>query len=237
MQNSGPDSLSPGDIMSHAEMCAFEGLSLQRGMNFHSRPNISVILMSRRRDAPYEDRILEGGRVLIYEGHDVPRRLGGPDPKAADQPGSTPEESRTQNGLFHAAAQKFKRDGAPAEIVRVYEKIQRGIWSFNGSFRLTDSWQEQIGSRKVFRFRLEILEDPQFNAQETLDLAHNRLIPTAVKVAVWRRDKGRCVKCGATDNLHFDHDLPFSKGGTSLDPRNIQLLCARHNLQKRDNIE
>jgi hypothetical protein len=37
-----------------------------------------------------------------------------------------------------------------------------------------------------------------------------------VKLAVWKRDKGSCVLCGSTKNLHFDHILPFSKGGTSL---------------------
>ncbi|MBU1705892.1 hypothetical protein KKG19_04190 [Patescibacteria group bacterium] len=31
--------------------------------------------------------------------------------------------------------------------------------------------------------------------------------------------------------------VPFSKGGTSLKAENIQLLCARHNLAKRDKIE
>jgi 5-methylcytosine-specific restriction endonuclease McrA len=58
-----------------------------------------------------------------------------------------------------------------------------------------------------------------------------------VKLEVWKRDKGKCIQCGSTDNLHFDHILPFSKGGTSLTAENIQLLCARHNLQKRDKIQ
>jgi len=45
------------------------------------------------------------------------------------------------------------------------------------------------------------------------------------------------VKCGSTNNLHFDHIIPYSKGGPSLVAENIQLLCARHNLEKRDKIE
>ena len=36
----------------------------------------------------------------------------------------------------------------------------------------------------------------------------------------------------STNNLHFDHILPFSKGGTCLKGKNIQLLSARHNLEK-----
>ena len=42
---------------------------------------------------------------------------------------------------------------------------------------------------------------------------------------------------GAADELHFDHVLPFSRGGTSLTASNVQLLCARHNLQKSAKIE
>jgi 5-methylcytosine-specific restriction endonuclease McrA len=45
------------------------------------------------------------------------------------------------------------------------------------------------------------------------------------------------VVCGATDELHFDHIVPYSKGGSSLVADNVQLLCARHNLEKRDKIE
>jgi 5-methylcytosine-specific restriction endonuclease McrA len=65
----------------------------------------------------------------------------------------------------------------------------------------------------------------------------SRIIPTSVKLEVWMRDGGRCVTCGATDELHFDHIVPFSKGGTSLKAENIQLLCARHNLEKSAKIQ
>ena len=67
--------------------------------------------------------------------------------------------------------------------------------------------------------------------------ARRRPIPTAVKLEVWRRDSGKCAICGATDELHFDHVVPYSKGGTSLVAENIQLLCARHNIAKRDRIQ
>ena len=68
-------------------------------------------------------------------------------------------------------------------------------------------------------------------------LEQNRLIPTHVKLAVWKRDHGKCVECGSTDNLHFDHIIPYSRGGSSLVAENIQLMCARHNLAKHDKIQ
>ncbi|HXK29464.1 MAG TPA: HNH endonuclease [Candidatus Binatia bacterium] len=53
---------------------------------------------------------------------------------------------------------------------------------------------------------------------------------------MWKRDGGKCVACSATDELHFNHDVPWSKGGTSITEEDVQLLCARHNPQKHDQI-
>lgn len=63
----------------------------------------------------------------------------------------------------------------------------------------------------------------------------SRRIPQDVKLAVWQRDQGKCVQCGATTYLEFDHIIPHSKGGAST-VNNIQLLCRRCNLQKSDRI-
>lgn len=230
--------INPGDIISYNEMCMAEGFSLQRGMNFQVNGGISIILMSLRTNAPYADRIEDNGKILIYEGHDVPRNLSR-DPKSVDQPRTTPNGVLTQNGKFEAAAIKFKNGHQP-ELIKVYEKIKDGIWAYNGVFELHDAWTETAENRFVFKFKLivtDITVDQKEKRQiELMDLEHNRMIPTSVKLEVWRRDKGRCVQCGSTDNLHFDHILPFSKGGTSLKSENIQLLCARHNLEKHDHI-
>ncbi|MEZ6185015.1 MAG: HNH endonuclease signature motif containing protein [Planctomycetota bacterium] len=59
----------------------------------------------------------------------------------------------------------------------------------------------------------------------------SRSIPQHVKLAVWQRDLGRCVQCGAEDYLEFDHVIPFSKGGAN-SVENLQILCRRCNLEK-----
>ena len=230
-----------GTVIPYYDMCQKEGAALQRGMNFRLRGRHSVILMSVRTNSPYQDRVEEDGAVLIYEGHDEPARRGGPDPKALDQPERRPRGGLTENGKFHHAAQEFKAGTKGADIVQVYEKIHKGIWIDNGFFHLVDSWIEHDGARNVFKFKLVAIEQVsnEFAAEEPphYQAQRSRIIPTPVKLEVWRRDGGRCVTCGATDELHFDHIVPFSKGGTSLRAENIQLLCARHNLEKRDNIE
>jgi len=221
------------EIISYIEMCRREASSLQRGMNFDLSGDYSVILMSVHPHAPYRDRFEDDGSTVIYEGHDAPRSHDLPDPKTIDQPERTPSGMVTENGKFYRSALQFKTEGAAPRTVRVYEKIRQGIWSYNGVFHLVDAWRERDGRRMVFKFKLI----PAEGTECALPLGavrkeRRRIIPTSVKVQVWKRDGGKCVMCGATDELHFDHDLPYSLGGTSVRVENVQLLCARHNLAK-----
>lgn len=230
-----------GNVISYIEMCQREGTSLQQGMNFRLKGRHSVILMSIRPNSPYRDEVLDDGAVLIYEGHDEPKRQGIADPKSLDQPEMQASGTLTENGKFHRAAQQFKEGKKGPDIVQVYEKIKAGIWTDNGYFHLVDSWVENDGVRNVFKFKLVAVENvsDESAAEEIANtpVERSRIIPTSVKLEVWSRDEGRCVECGATDELHFDHILPYSKGGTSLKSENVQLLCARHNLAKSAKIQ
>lgn len=218
-------------------MCQREGLSLQKGMNFGVGGTHSVILMSLRSNAPYQDQLLDEGSTVVYEGHDVPKTQTTPMPKSIDQLGHFTSGNLTENGKFHKAAQDFKAGLRRPERVRVYEKIYPGIWSYNGIFHLVDSWTEFDGRRNVFKFKLEAVEgEEDFSLPASNDPVARRLIPTSVKLEVWKRDGGKCVVCGIAENLHFDHDIPYSKGGSSLTSKNVQLLCARHNLEKSARI-
>lgn len=228
----------PNEIIPYLEMCQREGVSLQRGMNFELQGNHSVILMSVRPNAPYADRFEDDGSTLIYEGHDVRRSLQNPNPKTVDQLEQTPSGSLTQNGLFQRAAHNYRDGQREPERVRVYEKIKQGIWSYNGVFHLVDAWQEPSNGRQVFKFKLVAVEgEEDFSAPVPAQPKPRRIIPTWVKLEVWKRDGGKCTKCGSEEDLHFDHIIPWSKGGSSSTPDNIQLLCGKHNLQKHDKIE
>jgi hypothetical protein len=144
----------PNEIIPYLEMCQREGLSLQKGMNYGVGGTHSVILMSLRPNAPYQDKLLDGGATLIYEGHDVARSQSNPNPKVVDQPGCYPSGTLTENGKFYKAAQEFKAGQRRPERVRVYEKILPGVWSYNGMFHLFDSWRETSGSRTVLNSNL-----------------------------------------------------------------------------------
>lgn len=60
-------------------------------------------------------------------------------------------------------------------------------------------------------------------------------IPSDVKREVWRRDEGKCTKCGSRERLEFDHIIPVTKGGSNT-VRNIELLCESCNREKSANI-
>ncbi|MRR17362.1 MAG: HNH endonuclease [Deltaproteobacteria bacterium] len=226
------------EIIPYIEMCRREGMSLQRGMNFGLGKNHSIILTSVRPGSPYADRYENDGSTIVYEGHDIPRSPQTQNPKAIDQPEFSPSGNCTENGKFHLAAQEYKAGRRRPERIRVYEKLKQGIWSYNGVFHLVDSWQEENNGRKVFKFKLIAVEgEEDFSVPVPEHSRVRRIIPTAVKLAVWQRDGGKCTKCGTTEDLHFDHIIPWSKGGSSNTSDNVQLLCGKHNLQKHDRIE
>lgn len=69
--------------------------------------------------------------MLIYEGHDEPKRKGFSNPKSLDQPEWQLGGILTENGKFHQAAQQYKAGRKGPDIVQVYEKIKAGIWTDN----------------------------------------------------------------------------------------------------------
>lgn len=231
--------ISQDEILSYREMCDAERKqTLQRGMNYQLNPSYSLILMSQRPNAPYKDKIYLDGVTIEYEGHDTPKRGYAHNPKFEDQPTSLPTGRLTQNGRFVKAVDKAKQGLRKPEIVKVYEKIMSGVWSLKGYFNLIDYKVISDGKRNVFRFILRLSDNQQAAIPSSeRSIEHTRLIPSEVKKEVWKRDKGRCVICGSTTNLHFDHDLPFSKGGTSLTVKNVRLLCIKHNLEKSGKIQ
>ena len=149
-----------GEIISYLELCVREKAHLQHGMNWRIQSTHSVFLMSTRKGSPYDDRIEDEGRTLIYEGHDAPKNTTSKDPKTVDQPGRLPSGKLTRNGIFAEAAEAHKEGLKDPERIRVYEKIRPSIWTYNGEFLLLDQWLEESNNRQVYKFRLTLSEEP-----------------------------------------------------------------------------
>lgn len=95
--------------------------------------------------------------------------------------------------------------------------------------------------------RLLILEDlaqerkyfeklnTKFNETTTETAFARSRIPENVRIEVWRRDGGKCARCGSREKLEYDHIVPVSKGGSNT-ARNIELLCEKCNRSKSNNV-
>jgi len=106
---------------------------------------------------------------------------------------------------------------------------------------------EPTGKGTEEQIRLLILADTQSEEEQWQSLrrrygsdAETRepsrtAIPEDVRHEVWRRDGGKCVKCGSRERLEFDHIIPLSKGGNNT-ARNIELLCESCNRAKGDDL-
>lgn len=219
------------EIISYTQMCFREGARLQKGMNFRANPEKPILLMSVRSNAPYPDRYADHKGTIIYQGHD---QEGSSNKSCADQPRIKNSGNLTENGKFYQAAMAYLRGICPAPVVRIYQKLMPGIWTFNGHFLLKDAWEQLENRRRIFCFSLEPESPPAIPEYISNP---GRYIPSRIRVFVYKRDRGCCAICQSSQNIHFDHIIPVSKGGSSTSAKNIQLLCAKHNLRKTNRIE
>ena len=84
---------------------------------------------------------------------------------------------------------------------------------------------------KFDAFRIVVKRQKYLKTQNN----HLRTIPASVKCHVWERDNRHCVYCGSTENLEYDHIIPFSWGGSN-SPENVQLLCKKCNRRKSNTL-
>jgi hypothetical protein len=83
--------------------------------------------------------------------------------------------------------------------------------------------------RKLDKLRREV---QAFDNMEALQRTPRREpIPESIRLFVWQRDKGQCVKCASRAKLEFDHIIPVVSGGSSTE-RDVQLLCEPCNRSK-----
>jgi hypothetical protein len=89
--------------------------------------------------------------------------------------------------------------------------------------------------KKEKQFFKMMKEVERFERFEKINPVYREQIPEEVRMYVWRRDNGRCVKCNSDKDLEFDHIIPISEGGSNTE-RNIQLLCSKCNKEKSNRI-
>jgi Holliday junction DNA helicase RuvB len=116
-------------------------------------------------------------------------------------------------GVDETAASRIARssDGTPIDVLNRLRHV-RDFAHVKGQHIITVEVAD--AALKMLDFH-----DERQEASEKRDA-----IPSEVRREVWRRDGGKCVRCGSRERLEFDHIIPVARGGSNT-ARNIELLC------------
>ena len=140
--------------------------------------------------------------------------------------------------LSAAAYQRLLRDAAsePQPVLDEPDRKRRW-WLFDGETYWED---EGFDVTQMKALILERRSQKTRRVQRAVALMQQQdpppspprdVIAEEVRLAVWRRDAGRCVSCGSKQRLQFDHVIPVAMGGAGT-VENLQLLCATCNGSK-----
>lgn len=140
---------------------------------------------------------------------------------------SLAQRGKTLTEEQHQSLLKKQRED-PVQLLSD-RKSGRKWWMFRDKIYWEDA---NLNENEVKAFLLERRRD---EGQESRRHTYRKSLPNSVKLLVWERDRGQCVKCGRDEELEFDHIIPVSKGGSNTE-KNIQLLCAACNRSKGANL-
>jgi HNH endonuclease len=139
---------------------------------------------------------------------------------------------------------------SPDNFLNMYKKYLEckndiGMWLFRDYLLFIEQGGEPLSEEEAALLVFESVTKREKRFQKLAQMAkleqkmakasRREPIPEEVRMFVWRRDEGRCVKCESQEKLEFDHIIPVSKGGANT-ARNLQLLCEHCNRSKSDSI-
>jgi len=125
------------------------------------------------------------------------------------------------------------KKGSDLEVVFIF---QNSAYVVTGHFSEDEKSLLVQAEHDKERAKFEKLKRKFELAQNLDEKPKRRPIPEEVRVAVWRRDQGTCVKCGSRERLEYDHIIPVAEGGGD-SVRNIELLCEKCNRSKGAKIQ
>jgi hypothetical protein len=93
------------------------------------------------------------------------------------------------------------------------------------------SWAELF--QKVTEIALQKIDPSQRSVSPTRKLQdpRKRVANVNLRREIWRRDHGKCLKCGSQHALEIDHIIPWALGGETTD-ENLRLLCRSCNQRR-----
>ncbi|HWY32094.1 MAG TPA: HNH endonuclease, partial [Candidatus Acidoferrum sp.] len=131
--------------------------------------------------------------------------------------------------------------GVPQNYVEAYKfTILAAARGLEDIIELRDSIKGILSPSQIeegqLRAEAETRRLEQSAGEENLEAQVRQPIPSAVRREVWRRDQGKCARCGSREKLEYDHIVPVARGGSNT-ARNIELLCESCNRSKSHSIQ
>ncbi len=132
------------------------------------------------------------------------------------------------------------QEAQASEPILLFRDGRRSLWQFLDGFWWDDDGLD-VDDIKALVLQRKRQQDQKLRSARSLMRAEEDGRPTRtnptkeLRRAVFERDGGRCVECGGSFDLQYDHILPVAHGGaTTLE--NLQLMCADCNQRKSDSI-
>lgn len=134
-----------------------------------------------------------------------------------------------------------------AEVVPVLTQFGNGNCIYKNYVINVEDIGDNLDEEDILRIKHFVLskekglnklkkEVEAFESFDKAQVSKREKIPDSVRLFVWQRDEGKCVKCNKKEKLEFDHIIPVIEGGSNTE-RNIQLLCEGCNRSKGKNIQ
>lgn len=161
--------------------------------------------------------------------------------------------TKTKSRVVQFSLQHFLKDDSydpdhsePVQISDIPEGSMDGFWLFRRSIIQVTAGDSAPREEILTRIKHAVLREEQafarvarevqaFENMDNVPSARREQIPESVRLFVWQRDEGKCVKCGSRERLEFDRIIPIALGGSNTE-RNIQLLCERCNREKGKSV-
>jgi hypothetical protein len=138
------------------------------------------------------------------------------------------EDKAEKDNIRRVSSDKTRLSIILSDITIDKCELLKDLLGKNLSYQELIDYMVEISIKDIEKKKFKILS---LNKVSLPPAKVNRVIRSSVKREAYLRDQ-KCVKCGSTRNLNFDHRVPFALGGAS-EPENIRMLCFNCNQRSR----